>query len=940
MDAPLGKRRAYMRTLSDRERLHLLQVTDMEMGTPFGIWQDDPLGFVYDVLGERTWSLPRKILTSIPHHQRIAVPSAFSTGKCVWEHDQMMLADGTLRAARDLVGTEFEVLGWDSATAAQTRRTARAEWNAVEPTYRLRTESGREIVRNAAHPLWTGRLRRAQQWRDDSGKRTTGTQVESGRWTSLAEIDVDRDVVLVPTRVSPVAAGRMPFEQAALLGYLLGDGHTGAEVRFSHLDGEALEEFIACVAALGGRVADYPSKGQHREVVVRGMGERRGQWLANPVVDLVRSWGLMGCKAVDKDWPEVVWTLHPDDLAVVVGRLFACDGWATVRPSGQATVAIGLSNEGLIRGLHRLMLRLGVPGTVRRRETAHADSWEWSCTGDAVTTFVERIAVPDKAVEFEAAAKAVAMRSQNRDWRTRCAPEGYRWERVKSITRLPGEHRTVAVEVDVDHAWVDLVVEHNTWSVSRSVLWHSAVYPVGTGRVVTIAAKWSQVTSIIWPEIRRAHKRAGLPGNCDVTQMKMSDRHGTLVVVAEGIAAAPHNETAVQGIHAPHLLLIVDEAGGISRTVGRNLRALLQNPDTSMVAIGNPPTDDEGSWFETLCAEDNVLTIPISALDTPNLTGERVDRCFTCPPEVPPHLLSKHLAGSTEVQETIDLNGLDSNYVQAKVLARFPKGGPSRTLPSQWLEDASDRTEDDAPLLEGQVRLSELGLPEEVSKADPSYDAKVDYMIEMGARVRLGVDIASDGGDEMVVARIIGDLLTVEHASSGSTNTDPVDVAGKILHEIHRAEAVAKAIASPWKVRVKIDVIGLGWGVVGLLAKWGEEGRHDSEIVGVDVAEGTYRPDDKATDNPANKRAEMWLAFRTLIQPSRGQVIRLRVDKKAVAQLGSPMRGSDSHGRTTIESKASMKRRGLTSPDRAEAILLAPYEPLLKPAKRKARLLI
>jgi hypothetical protein len=35
-------------------------------------------------------------------------------------------------------------------------------------------------------------------------------------------------------------------------------------------------------------------------------------------------------------------------------------------------------------------------------------------------------------------------------------------------------------------------------------------------------------------------------------------------VVAYGFRPADNNEAAVQGIHAPHLLIVVDEAGGIS----------------------------------------------------------------------------------------------------------------------------------------------------------------------------------------------------------------------------------------------------------------------------------------------------------------------------------------------------------------------------------------
>jgi len=40
------------------------------------------------------------------------------------------------------------------------------------------------------------------------------------------------------------------------------------------------------------------------------------------------------------------------------------------------------------------------------------------------------------------------------------------------------------------------------------------------------------------------------------------------IQVAFGFAPAQYNETALQGIHAPNLLVVVDEAGGISDTIG------------------------------------------------------------------------------------------------------------------------------------------------------------------------------------------------------------------------------------------------------------------------------------------------------------------------------------------------------------------------------------
>jgi hypothetical protein len=108
-----------------------------------------------------------------------------------------------------------------------------------------------------------------------------------------------------------------------------------------------------------------------------------------------------------------------------------------------------------------------------------------------------------------------------------------------------------------------------------------------------------------------------------------------------------------------------------------------------------------------------------------------------------------------------------------------------------------------------------------------------------------------------------------------------------------------------------------------MLKTWGQERRHNAEIIAINVAE---RPKDQTKFK--NQRAEMWWNARSLLQPSPDgrQDLLLEVDRQVLSQLAGPTYLSDSSGRIQIESKADMKKRGVSSPDRAEAILLALYE--------------
>lgn len=914
-------RREFIRGLSIRDLTPLLTVAQKEGGTPYCLYVDDPVGFVEDVLGESTWSKQRAVLEALNKHKRVAVPSCFGSGKCVPYSEPIQLADGSVVNAGDLVGREFHMLGW-RPDGEQIVRRARAAWNRVEPVYRVQVADGRVITRNAAHPLWAARIVRKTRRTRPGGFLSSGTTPEPIGWTPTADLLPNDMAVLVPDQVHTVGDGTMPTEHAALLGYLLGDGGTTTDIRFSQMPGPALDEFMAIIGKIGARPVILPTREGRRHVEVAVRGADRTE---NPALDLAKQWGIFGCNAKTKRIPAALWRMAPETIATVAGRLFSCDGYVHIRTTnGRRDVYLSLevTNEGLIRDFHRMMLRLGIRGVIRSKQGKWRGStfttWAWTTsTGRDIQRFAEVIDAPAKNEKITQAAEVAASKLWSVVWQTIDAPPGYHWERVVSVDRLPDE-QTVAIEVDHDHAWVDLFVEHNTHIAARAALWRALVHPPGTSLTVTTATRFRQVQRLLWPHIRAAVARANLPLEADMTQLKATNADGLQVVVAYGFSAPPTDEAAWAGIHYPKLTIIVDEAGGISRIVGKAMRGLLTGDDTKLLAIGNPPTDDEGSWFEGLCETDDKATvIRISAYDAPLLSGEKTDWCRTCPKEVARHRLAIHVTDPEWVEETIEEYGADAPYVIAKVDAKFPKGGPTRAIPSDWVEMAIDRPE---PEGDDYVMLSKL-----------SSDERDDWLVQRGSWVRLGVDVAADGGDELAIARSVGDLVTIQHTSSGPTNANAIDVAGKVLVEIRKAQLLRAALGTTARVRVKVDGIGVGWGVASVLKAWRSEGVHDAEIVSVVVSEKTGRDDPKAIMRPSRKRDEMWLsAGRHLMQPRGGMpgALRLRIDRRAAAQLSAPTYGTTAAGgMTVIESKASMKARGLSSPDRAEAVLLAVYEP-------------
>lgn len=430
---------------------------------------------------------------------------------------------------------------------------------------------------------------------------------------------------------------------------------------------------------------------------------------------------------------------------------------------------------------------------------------------------------------------------------------------------------------------------------ARIIAYWSTVYPAGTTKVISTSTSFRQVKNVLWPHVRRLQTEHELPGRTIATEWKIGNE-----LVAEGIKPPDNSEASLNGYHSPNMLIVVDEAGGIAPSFGRDLEALTTGMNTKMLIVGNPPVDEEGTWFEGVCNSPLYNHIEISAFDTPNFTGEETGQCGSCPPGVPPHPVKDHLVDRDWVEGLRAEFGEDSAFYQARVLAKFPRDNSSKTLPISWLEGAQT--------------------PLEFNRND--------------ARIRLGVDIAADGGDEFVIAQADGPEVKVIHRSMGADNENSTVVAGIIKDAIQEAELEHQRRGIRDAVRVKIDSIGVGWGVVGQLKTWQKERVFKAEIIGVNVAE-------KARDTAkfANQRAEMWWNMRTLIQPNKTEGaeegepdVYLVMDMKVLKQLNGPQYTTSSSGKIQIEKKSDMKARGMNSPDIAEAMLLAVFEP---PVKKK-----
>lgn len=437
-----------------------------------------------------------------------------------------------------------------------------------------------------------------------------------------------------------------------------------------------------------------------------------------------------------------------------------------------------------------------------------------------------------------------------------------------------------------------------SWSAARLVAWWLDVHPPGEAFVVTTAPTDKQVKAILWREISRAHKRGDLDG--DVLQTAEWKIGGELV--AYGRKPADHDEHAFQGIHARYVLVIMDEACGIPPQLWTAATTLLTNEDARLLAIGNP--DDPMSEFARVCdgadrtrggmSALNWHVIPISVFATPNFSGEAV-----------PDELRRDLTSRMWAEEFArDVGGPLLVDAHRALLAGIDSG---LSLDAAYL----DLTAEQRKIIEGS--------PLYVSKVLGWFPAdSSDGVIlwswlkactlnptDLVGSVQLGIDVGgSDSGDETVIYERIG--MTVGRRWS-VRSADPEVVLERCLEAIDEAQPAA----------VKIDSIGIGWGIMGSIRRE----RPHVYVVGVNVAEAASQK-----GRFLNLRSQLWWEVGRGLSKDQAWDLSAVTEESTLAELAAPQWHEDRSGRIVVESKDDIRKRLGRSTDNADALLLAFYQ--------------
>ncbi|MDT3426079.1 hypothetical protein J2Z22_001599 [Paenibacillus forsythiae] len=379
-------------------------------------------------------------------------------------------------------------------------------------------------------------------------------------------------------------------------------------------------------------------------------------------------------------------------------------------------------------------------------------------------------------------------------------------------------------------------------------------------RVVCTAPTKQQLNDVLWAEVAKWLESSMVKNLFKWTKTKVyMIGHEERWFATARTATKPEN---MQGFHEDYMLFVVDEASGVSDPIMEAILGTLSGPENKLLMCGNP-TRTSGVFYDSHNRDrSRFQTHKVDSRDSKRTSRENI-------------------------QMMIEKYGAESDVVRVRVYGEFPKAEADAFIALELAELAASST----------VQAS-------------------------GDTLHMGVDVARFGDDETVIAPRIGMKVMPLLCYN---KQDTMATVGRVI-------AAGKGLLSGDShlrfVEIKVDDSGVGGGVTDRLNEVIIEERLTGWRV-IPVNNGS-KPTEDEQEHYENRGTEYWATMRDLLQEAfskhlQGEPvgIELPADDQLIMQLTQRKYRMTSKGRLALERKEDMKKRGLDSPDRADAVILS-----------------
>lgn len=396
------------------------------------------------------------------------------------------------------------------------------------------------------------------------------------------------------------------------------------------------------------------------------------------------------------------------------------------------------------------------------------------------------------------------------------------------------------------------------------IIWFLVCRPYS--KVIATAPTMQQLYDVLWAEIAKWLDTSKVKQLLTWTKTKvyMNGDSERWFATAK-TATKPEN---MQGFHEDHMMIVVDEASGVSDPIMEAILGTLTGSDNKLLLMGNP-NRIEGVFFDAFNKDrDKFKTHTVSSRDSKRTSKDNIEM-----------LESKY--------------GKDSDVCRVRIDGQFPKGALDSFISLETVELA-------------------CSVLNKLKQAD----------IDAAKTLHVGVDVARFGDDKTVITpRISTKVFEFRKYVKKST----METAGYVLM---CCKEYMKKFPHLKNCIVKVDDSGVGGGVTDRLKEVVKAERLPIKVIPVNNGESAT---DEYYFNLGGQlwghiKELLEVNFSNNMQGKEVE-IELPNDAEMIKQLSVRKYHMTSKGKIQLESKDDMKKRGLGSPDVADSLALCLYEP-------------
>jgi len=403
-----------------------------------------------------------------------------------------------------------------------------------------------------------------------------------------------------------------------------------------------------------------------------------------------------------------------------------------------------------------------------------------------------------------------------------------------------------------------------SYAGAEAALWWIARYRDGVA--ITTAPTFTQVEKVMWAEIHKAVRGSLWPFPKPLqTELRLSGSNYALgISTNEGVR--------FQGYHG-RILIIFDEGVGIQPDIWEAVEGNMAGGDVHLLSLGNPTIP--GGPFHAAFSSPSWTKFTIDAFGTPNFE----------------HLPGKNAAEKEAFIASLRPSWAELSDAERELLAYRPR---PYLIDPRWVHSKYNDWGPDSPMYQSRVRGQfPTEDPYALISSAWTYAARNRDPLP-GLPLVAGLDIAGPGDDETALYLVGGDAILKYWTWRVADPVGPV---------------AAALMDRRSQVELRVDNIGMGWGVANELRR-----------LGFNVIRINGQAPASDQRRFANAKAELYWQGRERLKA--GRVAGLS-DDITEAQLLSLRYFENERGQIQIESKKDLRKANIDSPDRAEALLMA-----------------